>query len=208
MDHQSDGHQQNHQSTLKQTSDISTRFYNDQQLVEACRELRILIVKTRWNSTIIESLQKGCIETLLSLNVKVTNILIEDVPGSYELPWACSRILSNAKHHLNIDAIIAIGTLIKGETMHFEYISESVSNGLMRVSLNHNKPIIFGVLTCLNDQQARHRSGLLDGDSSKTVGSSTSHNHGCDWAKAAVECSIKSKMFHHADHKFKSAADL
>ena len=81
------------------------------------------------------------------------------------------------------DAIIAIGVLIKGETMHFEYISGSVSDGLMRVSLDTGVPVIFGVLTVLNDEQAKARAGLIPG----------SHNHGEDWGLAAVEMGVKRK---------------
>lgn len=79
------------------------------------------------------------------------------------------------------DAIIAIGVLIKGETMHFEYISDAVSQGLMRVGLDLGIPVIFGVLTVLNDDQAKARAGLTSG----------SHNHGEDWGLAAVELGVK-----------------
>ena len=83
------------------------------------------------------------------------------------------------------DALIAIGVLIKGETMHFEYISESVSQGLMRVSLDTGIPVIFGVLTVLNDEQAKARAGISSG----------SHNHGEDWGLAAVEMAVKRKSW-------------
>lgn len=79
------------------------------------------------------------------------------------------------------DAIIAIGVLIKGDTMHFEYIAESVSHGLMRVQLDTGVPVIFGVLTVLNDAQALARAGV-DGKG---------HNHGEDWGLAAVEMGVK-----------------
>jgi 6,7-dimethyl-8-ribityllumazine synthase len=83
------------------------------------------------------------------------------------------------------DAIIAIGVLIKGETMHFEYIAGSVSDGLMRVSLDTGVPVVFGVLTVLNDEQAKARAGLIEG----------SHNHGEDWGLAAVEMGVKRKAW-------------
>jgi 6,7-dimethyl-8-ribityllumazine synthase len=79
------------------------------------------------------------------------------------------------------DAIIAVGVLIKGETQHFEYISDAVSHGLMRVSLDTSIPVIFGVLTVLNEAQAHARSGIGQG----------SHNHGEDWGRAAVEMGVK-----------------
>ncbi|KAH3404079.1 hypothetical protein KXV38_002943 [Aspergillus fumigatus] len=76
------------------------------------------------------------------------------------------------------DAIIAIGVLIKGETMHFEYIADAVSHGLMRVQLDTGVPVIFGVLTVLTEEQGLERAGL---------GKKGMHNHGEDWGKAAVE---------------------
>ncbi|POW15901.1 hypothetical protein PSTT_01821 [Puccinia striiformis] len=95
-------------------------------------------------------------------------------------------VLSNPLIHKDIDAIIAMGVLIKGDTMHFEYISDAVSKKLMDVSIQHNKPIIFGVLTCLTEQQALIRSGL-------DPMSPSNHNHAIDWAKAAVDCALTSR---------------
>jgi 6,7-dimethyl-8-ribityllumazine synthase len=83
------------------------------------------------------------------------------------------------------DAIIAIGVLIKGETMHFEYISDAVSQGLMRVQLDTGVPVIFGVLTVLTEEQAKARAGVTSG----------SHNHGEDWGLAAVELGSKRKAW-------------
>jgi 6,7-dimethyl-8-ribityllumazine synthase len=78
------------------------------------------------------------------------------------------------------DAVIAIGVLIKGATMHFEYISDSVVQGLMKVQLDTGVPVIFGVLTALTDEQALERAGLGSGVDK-------GHNHGEDWGLAAVE---------------------
>lgn len=92
------------------------------------------------------------------------------------------------------DAIIAIGVLIKGSTMHFEYISDAVSHGLMRVQLDTGCPVIFGILTCLTEEQAHTRAGMKgDGakpDKSVSHGES-GHNHGEDWGSAAVEMAMK-----------------
>lgn len=86
------------------------------------------------------------------------------------------------------DVVIAIGVLIKGATMHFEYICESVSHGLMRVQLDTGVPVIFGVLTALNDQQALERAGLGE-DGNK------GHNHGEDWGLAAVEMASQTRRW-------------
>ncbi|KAK9382979.1 6,7-dimethyl-8-ribityllumazine synthase, partial [Kockiozyma suomiensis] len=79
------------------------------------------------------------------------------------------------------DAIVAIGCLIKGETMHFEYICESVSHALMRIQVDLGVPVVFGVLACLSEEQALARAGLVEGKS---------HNHGEDWGEAAVEMGV------------------
>jgi 6,7-dimethyl-8-ribityllumazine synthase len=84
------------------------------------------------------------------------------------------------------DAVIAIGVLIKGETMHFEYISDAVSHGLMRVGLDTGVPVIFGVLTVMSEKQAMARAGMVEGDM---------HNHGNDWGSAAVELGSKGKKW-------------
>lgn len=81
------------------------------------------------------------------------------------------------------DALIAIGVLIKGDTMHFEYIADAVSHGLMRVQLDTGVPVVFGVLTVLNEDQAKARAGITSGG----------HNHGEDWGLAAVEMGGKRK---------------
>jgi len=81
------------------------------------------------------------------------------------------------------DAVIAVGVLVKGETMHFEYIAEAVSHGLMNVQLSAGVPVVFGLLTVLNEQQGEMRAGLADGG----------HNHGEDWGLAAVELGVKSR---------------
>ncbi|KAM7191999.1 6,7-dimethyl-8-ribityllumazine synthase [Rhypophila sp. PSN 637] len=179
--------------------------------------LRIGIIHARWNDSIIEPLLEGTKAKLLESGVKESNIVVQTVPGSWELPIAVQRLYSasqvqsssagsgtsagdllgssttdltslstdNAVSTGPFDAIIAIGVLIKGETMHFEYISDSVSQGLMRVSLDTGIPVIFGVLTVLTEDQAKARAGLIPG----------SHNHGEDWGLAAVEMGLKRKSW-------------
>lgn len=95
--------------------------------------------------------------------------------------------------HQPFDAVIAIGVLIKGSTMHFEYICESVSHALMRVQLDTGVPVIFGVLTALTDDQALERAGI-------GRGANKGHNHGEDWALAAVEMASQSRKW--AEGKF------
>jgi len=181
--------------------------------------LRIGIVHARWNSTIITPLLEGTLSKLRECGVRHENIVIQSVPGSWELPIAVQRLFSASQIQSSsstagpsasdllggstsdlvaaeptttapaatpastqpFDALIAMGVLIKGETMHFEYIADSVSHGLMRLSLDAGIPVIFGVLTVLSDDQARARAGVVTG----------SHNHGEDWGLAAVEMGVK-----------------
>jgi 6,7-dimethyl-8-ribityllumazine synthase len=86
------------------------------------------------------------------------------------------------------DAVIAIGVLIKGATMHFEYISDAVTHGLMKVQLDSGIPVIFGVLTVLTEEQALERAGLAAGEN-------RGHNHGIDWGSAAVEMGASAKSW-------------
>lgn len=86
------------------------------------------------------------------------------------------------------DAVIAIGVLIKGATMHFEYICDSVSHALMRVQMDTGVPVIYGVLNALTDDQALERAGLGRGESK-------GHNHGEDWAIAAVDMASSSRRW-------------
>lgn len=179
--------------------------------------LRIAIVHARWNMTLIDPLLAGAKSTLISSGVNESNIVIQSVPGSWELPTAvrgiftASQIQATAAGSTSIgagdllggsttdltsldikeketkqpfDAIIAIGVLIKGETMHFEYIAESVSHGLMRAQQDLNVPVIFGILTVLDEDQAKARAGIA-GASGKE-----GHNHGIDWSHAAVEMGL------------------
>lgn len=94
------------------------------------------------------------------------------MPGSYELPLAAQKYILHEK----VDAVVCIGCLIKGGTMHFEYICEAVSRGIMDVGLTTGVPVIFGVLTCLTEAQALERAGLIEGH----------HNHGPEWGDAAI----------------------
>ncbi|KAJ3313083.1 hypothetical protein HDV04_002400 [Boothiomyces sp. JEL0838] len=145
------------------------------------KDLRILIVHTRWNSPIVNRLVEGAKQTLLESGVLAENIVLHNVPGAYELPFATQKLLkASAGSTKPFDAAISIGVLIKGSTMHFEYIADATSQGLMRVGLDLGIPVIFGVLTCLNEDQAFVRAG----DSSR---GSNAHNHGIDWAHTAIE---------------------
>lgn len=117
--------------------------------------LVIGIVVSDWNRGITDNLLAGCRDTLLANEVHADDIRVQRVPGSFELPMGARLIATGQK----FDAIICIGCVIKGETKHDEYIAQAVSNGIMQLSLMINTPIIFGVLTPNNKEQAEARAG-------------------------------------------------
>lgn len=126
---------------------------------------------------------QGAKSRLLEFGVKADNIIVETVPGSFELPYGTKRFLQKQKAlGKPLDAVIPIGVLIKGSTMHFEYICDSVTHKLMQLNFDLDVPVIFGVLTCLTEEQAEARAGLIEGKM---------HNHGEDWGAAAVEMATK-----------------
>lgn len=118
------------------------------------------IVVAEWNSEITESLFSGALETLLKHGAKKENIVRKTVPGTFELSLG-SQWLAEKK---DIDAVIALGCVIQGETRHFDFICQAVSIGITEVNLKFNKPVIFGVLTTDNQQQALDRAGGKHGN--------------------------------------------
>lgn len=116
---------------------------------------KIAIVVASWNEEITEALYEGAVHSLLSSGVKKTNIIRKNVPGSFELSlgalWMAER--------KDIHAVICLGCVIQGETPHFDYICQAVAYGITEVGLKTKKPVIFGVLTTLNRQQALDRAG-------------------------------------------------
>ena len=115
----------------------------------------IAIVQSKWNSEITDGLYSGAHDLLLKAGVQDSNIKTLKVPGSYELPLGAQWAIE--KHEL--DAVICVGSVIRGETAHFDYVCQAVSQGVKDVSLEYNLPVIFGVLTDDNIEQSRARSG-------------------------------------------------
>jgi 6,7-dimethyl-8-ribityllumazine synthase len=118
------------------------------------KKLKIAIIISQWNKAITERLLKDTSKTLIQHGIKESNISKITVPGSFELIFAAKKI-GKLKE---IDAIIVIGCIIKGNTPHFEYISNSVSLGIKDLNILLEKPVIFGVLTTQNIEEAEKRS--------------------------------------------------
>jgi 6,7-dimethyl-8-ribityllumazine synthase len=114
-----------------------------------------------WNAEITGSLYSGAFDTLLEHGVEENNIISVSVPGSFELTGAAELILNK---HPHVDAVICLGCIIQGETRHFDFICDAVAHGLTQVGIKHNKPVIFGVLTTNDQQQAIDRAGGKHGN--------------------------------------------
>lgn len=119
------------------------------------------IVVAEWNAKITGALYEGALQTLLRHGVKEENIITMSVPGSFELTVA-AEILLNSKS--NLDAVICLGCVIQGDTKHFDFICDAVANGITNVGIKHSKPVIFGVLTTNNEEQALDRAGGKHGN--------------------------------------------
>jgi 6,7-dimethyl-8-ribityllumazine synthase len=118
------------------------------------------VVVAEWNSEITESLYAGALDTLLKYGAKKENIIKKLVPGSFELSLGAQWLAQ----HDEIDAVIVLGCVIQGDTRHFDFICDAVAYGVTEVSLKYNKPVVFGVLTTNNQQQALDRAGGKHGN--------------------------------------------
>jgi len=119
----------------------------------------IHLVVSQWNKEITTPLSEGAIETLKKHGVRVENIKLWEVPGSFELIYGAKKAQS-----LNPDAVIAVGSVIKGETMHFDFVCQAVSQGIKDLNVASEVPVIFCVLTDDTIQQAKDRSGGKHGN--------------------------------------------
>ena len=134
--------------------------------------LRIGLVRSRWVPQIVDRLCAGVERGLLHLGIPFDDILIETVPGSFEIPMGCRILARSGK----VDAIVTIGAVIRGETTHYELVSEGAAGGIQRVQLETGVPIAFGLVTVENLDQALARSEGPGG-----------HNVGEEAALVAVE---------------------
>ena len=123
--------------------------------------LRFAIIVSRFNEEITSGLLKGARKALAEAAVRDEDITVVHVPGAFEIPVAARRVADLG----TVDAVIGLGCLIKGDTMHFEYIAAATSQGMMNVSTATGIPVAFGVLTAMTDRQAEERS--VDGPGNK-----------------------------------------
>lgn len=127
--------------------------YDNTSMLEAT-DYKIAIVISEWNSQVTKGLLKGVLDTLKSSGVHSNNIVIQYVPGSFELIFGAKKLQTSA-----VDAVIAVGCIIQGETKHFDYVCQGVTQGIKDLNVLYDTPVIFCVLTDNNLQQSLDRSG-------------------------------------------------
>jgi 6,7-dimethyl-8-ribityllumazine synthase len=133
--------------------------YDSSQMPDA-EDYHIGIVVAEWNAEITGALYNGALQTLIKNGVREQNIIKHDVPGTFELTLGAQLMAENYA----LDAIIALGCVIQGETPHFEYICQGVTYGITQLNIKYDLPVIFGVLTTNNLEQASDRAGGKHGN--------------------------------------------
>ena len=137
---------------------MATQYHNlsdyDVNSVPSAKGMKIGIVVSEWNTEITGALLEGASKTLTDNGVKKKDILVKTVPGSFELVYGARKMTK-----LQLDAIIAIGCVVRGDTPHFDYICQGTTQGLSLLNATQDIPVIYGILTTNDMQQARDRSG-------------------------------------------------
>jgi len=129
-----------------------------QKGIPQLKDAFIVIVKTEWNKNIVDKLESGAISILQEQNIKYKTIT---VPGSFEIPFAIRMYAHSSK---KANAFIALGTVIRGDTPHFDYVCKAITDGVLSLNLMLDVPVIFGVLTVNDEQQAMDRAGGAHGN--------------------------------------------
>ncbi len=131
------------------------------------QHIRVGVAVARWNSEITDALWAACQKTLLKAGIQESNIIRCWVPGSFELGAAAAKLLQQQPE---LDGVICLGCIIRGETPHFHYLSQAVAQGLMQLSILTAKPVIFGVVTADTLAQARRRASAGTGNKGVEAG--------------------------------------
>lgn len=152
-------------------------MYVKREANESARGLRIGVAVSQYHGDITEALRDGAVEVFTKAGGSADDLLIATVPGAFELLTLCQALARRG----DLDAVIAIGCVIRGETTHDQYICQAVSQGLAQIALDTGKPVAFGLLTCQTKHQARERAGGEGG------------NKGAEAMAAAIEtaCALR-----------------
>lgn len=149
--------------THKNTKNMATIYKNlssSESEIPSAADMKFGIVVAEWNSQITGALCQGAVETLLKNGCKEENIIVKQVPGTFELPLGAQFLAE----YTEVDAIMVLGCVIQGETRHFDYVCSGVTQGITSLQLEWNIPIAFGVLTTDDMQQALDRAGGKHGN--------------------------------------------
>lgn len=147
----------------------------DKNTIPNAKGFRFGIVVSEWNADITENLFNGAYNALIDCGAVANNIIRFSVPGSFELIYGCKKMIEK---HQDLDAVIAIGNVIQGETKHFDFVCEGVTQGIKDLNVKYNVPVIFCVLTDNTKQQSMDRSGGKHG------------NKGIESAIAAIKMAV------------------
>ena len=138
---------------------MATAYHNlsdyDFNSVPSAENMKFGIVVSEWNSQITGALLNGAVSTLKKHGVKEDNILVKTVPGSFELTFGANQMIESTE----VDAVIAIGCVIKGDTPHFDYVCMGVTQGITHLNVTGDIPVIYGLITTNTLEQAEDRSG-------------------------------------------------
>jgi 6,7-dimethyl-8-ribityllumazine synthase len=138
---------------------MATAYHNlseyDATQIPNARQMTFGIVVSEWNPQVTDALFHGAVETLIKQGAEEKNISVEHVPGSFELTFAAQQFVKSGK----VDAVIILGCVIKGETPHFDYVCSGVTQGATYLNATTDVPVIFGLVTTNNMEQAIARSG-------------------------------------------------
>lgn len=143
---------------------MATAFHNlsdyDPERVPSAEGMRFGIVVSEWNHDITGALLDGAYQTLTKNGAREADITVQTVPGSFELVFGASRMVRSQR----FDAVIAIGCVVRGDTPHFDYICQGATQGLAALNAEGSVPVIYGLLTCNDMEQAEARSGGMLGN--------------------------------------------
>jgi 6,7-dimethyl-8-ribityllumazine synthase len=133
--------------------------------------LKIGVVTSVWNDHITSELKNGCVNELLSFGINLDQIVQIDVPGAFELPLGAQKLFEISQ----VDVVICLGAVIKGDTPHFDFVCQGATDGIMNVGLKNSKPCIYGLITTLTEQQAFERIGGSNGHKGKEAAQTALH---------------------------------
>lgn len=167
----------------------NSKLFEEIKGIQSVKDALIVLVKTEWNADIVDELERGCLRVCIQYNIQTKTIV---VPGAIEIPFA---IQQSWKNDNTPSAFIAFGCVVRGGTPHFEYVCQSVTQGITQLNLSLPVPVIFGVLTVDTYQQAKERIG-------------GSHGHkGEEAAISAIKMMILNNQFEN-DNRESSIEDV